>query len=65
MREYDWTALPNRPLSQGDVWELMKAGCNANEIAAAGGVSLPVALGMMNEAVPRGTHREVLHRKAA
>ena len=30
-----------------DIWLLLQAGYNANEIAAAAGVTLPVALGLM------------------
>ena len=37
-------------LSRADVWRLMKDGFNANEIAYFAGVSVAVALGMMNEA---------------
>lgn len=52
MTDFDWTAIPRRPLSSLDVWELMKAGCNAAEIATAGGVSVATAMGMMRLAVP-------------
>lgn len=62
---FDWDATCDRPLSREAVWALMQAGCNAHEIAAAGGVSVVVALGLMNEAVPRGQDREVLRMKAA
>lgn len=58
---FDWDAKPVRPLSRDDVWELMKAGCNAAEIAAAGGVSLATAHGLMHEAVPRPEAKPVLH----
>lgn len=42
-------------MKKADVWLLLQAGYNANEIAAAAGVTLPVALGLMNEAIPRAT----------
>ena len=53
---------PTRPPS---VWQAMKDGFNANEIAYLWGVSRLVALGMMNEALPRRPKRKPLHRKAA
>lgn len=63
---WDWDAGPRRPFTKKDVWTLLKAGCNANEIAAAAGVSLPVALGMINEAVPKAKHKPgELHLKKA
>lgn len=64
MSDFDWTAEPVRPLSVDDVWLLMQAGCNASEIAAAGGVSLATALGLMNQAVPRAPERKQLSRAA-
>lgn len=65
MTAFDWDATCDRPLTSEAVWTLMQAGCNAAEIAAAGGVSVPVAIGLMNLAVPRGTPREVLRLEAA
>ena len=52
---------PDRPPS---VWQAMKDGFNANEIAYLWGVSRVVALGMMNEAIPRAPRKPTL-RKAA
>jgi hypothetical protein len=54
-------------LTRADVWALMKERFNANEIAYLAGVTVSVALGMMNEAVPRATrNRKVLTcRRAA
>lgn len=51
----NWNQGPKRPLTRDDVWELLKAGCNANEIAEAAGVSVPVAIGMINESIPRAS----------
>lgn len=49
-------------LTRDDVWALMKDRFNANEIAYLAGVSVQVALGMMNEAVPRARKsRQPLH----
>lgn len=42
-------------LTSADVWALMKERFNANEIAYLAGVTVAVALGMMNEATPRAT----------
>lgn len=61
MDNFDWNATCERPLSPETVWTLMQSGCNANEIAAAGGVSLATALGMMRAATPAGPSRPVLH----
>lgn len=52
---------PDRPPS---VWQAMKDGFNANEIAYLWGVSRLVALGMMNEAVPRKPRKRTLRRVA-
>ena len=52
-------------LTRADVWALMKDRFNANEIAYLAGVSVAVALGMMNEAVPRGRRKRDVLRKAA
>lgn len=62
---FDWDATCDRPLSVETVWTLMQAGCNANEIAAAGDISLATAIGLMNLAVPRGSRSGVLHRESA
>lgn len=35
------------------VWNFLKCGCNANEIAAYYGVSLAVAEGIIAESIPR------------
>lgn len=64
MDGFDWTRGPNRPLSPADVWELLRNGCNANEIAAAGGVTLATAIGMIREAMPHERH-EILHLREA
>lgn len=40
-------------MKKAHTWLLLKEGFNAQEIAAAAGVGLAVALGMMNEATPR------------
>lgn len=49
-------------LTRADVWALMKERFNANEIAYLAGVTVAVALGMMNEATPRATKsRKPLH----
>ena len=61
MSGFDWDATCDRPLSRECVWTLMQAGCNAAEVAAAGGVSLATAVGLMNEATPRCPKREELH----
>ncbi len=47
-------------ITRADVWELMKERFNANEIAYLAGVSVAVALGMMNEAVPRAKRKRTL-----
>lgn len=52
---------PARPQS---VWQAMKDGFNANEIAYIYGVSRAVALGMMNEAIPRAPRKPKLKRAA-
>ena len=54
----------DKPARPPSVWQAMKDGFNANEIAHIYGVSRAVALGMMNEAVPRKTRKPML-RKAA
>ena len=51
--------IPMR-LTPHDVWQLMRDGFNANEIAYLAGVSRAVALGMMNEATPRKPGRSLL-----
>lgn len=49
-------------LTPDDVWALMKERFNANEIAYLAGVPVSVALGMMNEAIPRAAKsRKPLH----
>ena len=65
MTDFDWNATCERPLSIETVWALMQAGCNENEIAAAGGISVRVALGLMTAALPRPPRREVLHLATA
>lgn len=65
MTDFDWDATCTRPLTRADVWELLRNGCNANEIAAAGGVTLATAIGMIREAIPSGPSHEVLHLRAA
>lgn len=40
-------------MTKEETWLLLKEGFSAQEISAAAGVSMPVALGMINEAVPR------------
>ncbi len=50
---------PDRPPS---VWQAMKDGFNASEIAYLWGVSRLVALGMMNESVPRKPRKRTLRR---
>ncbi|WP_202844756.1 hypothetical protein [Luteimonas saliphila] len=65
MNDFDWDATCDRPLTRECVWTLMQAGCNAHEIAAAGGVSLVVALGLMHEAVPRPEAKPVLRMREA
>lgn len=53
-------------LTRADVWRLMQDRFNANEIAYLAGVSVAVALGMMNQAVPRAKRAKgQLHRRAA
>lgn len=47
-------------LTRADVWSLMKDRFNANEIAYLAGVSVAVALGMMNEAAPRAKPKRTL-----
>lgn len=61
MTAFDWNATIDRPLSLETVWTLMQAGCNAAEIAAAGGVGMAAAIGLMREAVPHAAPRGVLH----
>lgn len=53
MTGFDWSAVPTRPLTRNDVWELLRAGCNTAEIACAAGVSEMVAAAMIVEAMPR------------
>src|SRR5690606_29966491 len=50
---FDRTAACERPLTPECVRELMRNGCNAHEVATAGGVSPAVAPAMMSQAVPR------------
>jgi len=64
MTDFDWTAKPTRPLTDADVWALMVHGCNAAEIAEAGGVCPIAALAMMRAAAS-GPKRETLRLKAA
>lgn len=64
MDAFDWTRGPTRPLSPADVWELLRNGCNAHEIATAGGVTLATAIGMIREAMPHSERAETLHLKA-
>ena len=52
-------------LTRADVWALMKDRFNANEIAYLAGVPVPVALGMMNEAVPRASRKRGQLKRAA
>lgn len=52
-------------LTRTDVWALMKDRFNANEIAYLAGVSVAVALGMMNEAAPRAVRKRTLTLKRA
>lgn len=59
MTDFDWFTPPRRPLSAGDVWEFMRNGCNAEEIACAGGVSKVVAVAMMAEAARLHAHGPV------
>ena len=54
----------DKPARPPSVWQAMKDGFNANEIAYLWGVSRLVALGMMNEAIPRAPRKQKL-RKAA
>ena len=54
----------DKPARPPSVWQAMKDGFNANEIAYLWGVSRVVALGMMNEATPRKPRREVLRKRA-
>ena len=56
--------MSDKPTRPPSVWQAMKDGFNANEIAYLWGVSRVVALGMMNEAVPRKPRKPML-RKAA
>lgn len=65
MDDFDWNAVCRRPLTREDVWELLRNGCNANEIAAAGGVTLATAIGMIRDAIPPEPRHEVLHLRAA
>lgn len=58
MTDFDWHTPPRRPLSSDDVWEFMRHGCNAEEVACAGGVSKVVALAMMAEAARLHSHGE-------
>ena len=54
----------DKPARPPSVWQAMKDGFNANEIAYLWGVSRLVALGMMNEETPRAPRKPTL-RKAA
>lgn len=54
----------DRPARPPSVWQAMKDGFNANEIAHIYGVSRVVALGMMNEAIPRAPRKAKLRRAA-
>jgi hypothetical protein len=65
MDGFDWTRGPTRPLSSADVWELLRNGCNAHEIATAAGVTLATAIGMINEATPHAKPLETLHLRSA
>ena len=55
----------DKPCRPRTVWQAMKDGFNANEIAHMWGVSVVVALGMMNRAVPRASRVKGRLRKAA
>ena len=65
MDDFDWSTTCTRPLTRADVWELLRNGCNANEIAAAGGVTLATAIGMIRDAMPSEPRHEVPHLRAA
>lgn len=53
MTDFDWNTGPARPLTLGDVWELLRNGCNAHEVATAAGVAQPVADAMVRRALDR------------
>ena len=65
MTDFDWKAVPRRPFTKGDVWELLKNGCNRHEIAVAAGVTEAVALGMIFEAMPDNRRRGRLTRSGS
>ena len=50
----------DKPAHPKTVWQAMKDGFNANEIAYMWGVKRMTALGMMNEAIPRAPKRKQL-----
>lgn len=56
--------MSDKPARPPSVWQAMKDGFNANEIAYMWGVSRVVALGMMNEAIPRAHRKPKLKRAA-
>jgi predicted DNA-binding transcriptional regulator AlpA len=56
--------MSDKPARPPSVWQAMKDGFNANEIAHIYGVSRAVALGMMNEAIPRAPRKPKLKRAA-
>ena len=55
----------DKPCRPKTVWQAMKDGFNANEIAHMWGVSVAVALGMMNRAVPRASRVKGQLRRTA
>lgn len=55
----------DKPYRPRKVWQAMKDGFNANEIAHMWSVSVVVALGMMNRAVPRARRIKGALRKTA
>ena len=56
--------IPMR-LTDADVWQLMKDGFNANEVAYLAGIQPPVAAAWMREAMRKATSRERLKLEAA
>lgn len=54
----------DKPARPPSVWQAMKDGFNAAELAHIYGVSRLVALGMMNEAVPRKPRKRTLRKVA-
>lgn len=50
-------------MNQETTWLLLQEGFNAREIAAAAGVMLPVALGMIREAIPKGATIPAMNRR--